>query len=472
MRRKLTQLFLILLIFVLSSCGQRKILGESVSTTESEPWIARQNAFVTEKANSPFDVEVYTKKPVQKIEGFGACFNELGWTSLSLLPEKDRNEVLAELFQPGKGLNFNVSRVPVGANDFSLGWYSYDEEKGDFALEKFNISNDEKTLIPFIQAAKQFNPELKIWASPWSPPAWMKYNEHYACHPDPKVNDLKGDSTTWLQDINMFIQEDKYMDAYARYFGKFIDAYAERGIPVFCVAPQNEYHSCQNFPSCLWKIEGLTKFVGQFLGPEMAKRNVSIMLGTNERPEAAPLEVMLNDSLAKKYITRVGFQWGGKGALPEIYAGYPHLQMYQTEQECGDGKNDWKGAVHSWDLMMYYLSNGCSVYDYWNISLEKGGISHWGWAQNSLVVVDPQEKTYEYTLEFYVMKHFSHFIQPGAVRLQTSGYENLMAFKNVKGDIIIVAGNFTGLDKSLKVKIEDKIVQIQLKPQSFNTFRF
>jgi len=471
MKNKLTQLFLFSLIFILTACQQRGVLVEWVSTTESAPWVVRQNMFVTEKAGAPFDVEVYTKESVQEIDGFGACFNELGWTSLSLLSEKDRNAVLAELFQPGKGLNFTISRVPIGANDFSLRWYSYDEEKGDFALDKFSISNDEKTLIPFIQAAKRLNPKLKIWASPWSPPAWMKYNGHYACHPDPKVNDLQGDSTTYLQGIDMFIQEDKYMDAYARYFGKFIDAYAKRGIPVFCVAPQNEYHSCQNFPSCLWNMDGLTKFVGRFLGPEMAKRNVSIMLGTNERPEAAPLEEMLNDSLAKKYITRVGFQWGGKGALPEICAGYPQLKMYQTEQECGDGKNDWKGAVHSWDLMLYYLSNGCSAYDYWNISLEKGGISHWGWAQNSLVVVDPQKKTYEYTPEFYVMKHFSHFVQPGAVCLKTSGCENLMAFKNVNGNIIIVAGNLTDSDESLKIKIEDKIVPIQLKSHSFNTFK-
>ena len=471
MKRKLARLFLVSFIFVLVACKQDVTLVEWVSTTESNPWVVNQNLFAKGSSDTAFDAEICTEEQMQEIDGFGACFNELGWKSLSLLSKIDRNAIMSELFQPGTGLNFNISRVPIGANDFSLEWYSYDEKRGDFALEKFSISNDEKTLIPFINAAKQFNPDLKIWASPWSPPTWMKHNRHYACRPDPKVNDLKGDTNTDLEGTNMFIQEDKYMETYARYFGKFIDAYREHGISIFCVAPQNEFNSCQNFPSCTWTMKGLTKFVGQFLGPEMAKRNVSIMLGTVERPNIKTLEVMLNDPYAKKYITSVGFQWAGKGALPKINANYPYLRMYQTEQECGNGKNDWKGAVYSWNLMMYYLSNGCNVYDYWNISLEKGGISRWGWAQNSLVVVDPKEKTYEYTPEFYVMKHFSHFVHPGAVRLQTTGYENLIAFKNIEGDIVIVVGNFTDAEKPLDIKIENKIVRTQLPAQSFNTFK-
>ncbi|GHT76984.1 glycosyl hydrolase [Bacteroidia bacterium] len=444
---------------------------EWISTTEAETWKAHQDLFVTDKSDSLYDVEICPEQSLQEIDGFGACFNELGWKALSLLSKKDRNTILAELFQPGKGLNFNIARMPVGANDFSLNWYSYDETKGDFALKDFNIDNDEKTLIPFIQGAKQLNPNLKIWASPWSPPTWMKYNKHYACRPDPKVNDLKGNPNTDLEGTNMFVQEDKYMEAYARYFGKFIDAYADRGIRIYCVAPQNEFNSCQNFPSCTWTIAGLTRFVGRFLGPEMARRNVSIMLGTVERPDARALEAMLNDSLAKKYITNAGFQWAGKGALPKIYTGYPYLRLYQTEQECGDGRNDWKGAVHSWELMLHYLSNGCNVYDYWNIALEKGGISRWGWAQNSLVVVNPQTKTYEYTFEFYLMKHFSHYVLPGAVRLQTFGYDNLLAFKNTNGSVIVVVSNLTGSDKPLKIKIGSKIIQANLKANSFNTIR-
>ena len=96
---------------------------------------------------------------------------------------KDKEAVLRELFAPGVGANFTVCRMPIGANDFSLDWYSYDEVPDDFSLEHFSISRDLETLVPFIKGALQYQPDLKLWASPWSPPTWMKTNKHYAAKP-------------------------------------------------------------------------------------------------------------------------------------------------------------------------------------------------------------------------------------------------------------------------------------------------
>jgi glucosylceramidase len=146
------------------------------------------------------------------------------------------------------------------------------------------------------------------------------------------------------------------------------------------------------------------------------------------------------------------------------------MKLYQTEQECGNGQNSWKSAVYSWNLMKHYLSNGIGIYDYWNISLEKGGISHWGWAQNSLVVVDPATKTYAYTFEYYVMKHHSHYILPGAKRLQTSGYEDMLAFRNPDGSIVLVAANFNDEDKPVTIRCDQRLIQPVLPANSFNTF--
>lgn len=127
-------------------------------------------------------------KPRQAVEGFGACFNELGWTSLSALSPKQRHDILRELFAPGVGANLTICRMPVGANDFSRGWYSYDETPDDFALDHFGIDNDLETLIPFIKGAQEHQPDLKLWASPWSPPTWMKRNKHYACVQRPSAS--------------------------------------------------------------------------------------------------------------------------------------------------------------------------------------------------------------------------------------------------------------------------------------------
>lgn len=148
------------------------------------------------------------------------------------------------------------------------------------------------------------------------------------------------------------------------------------------------------------------------------------------------------------------------------------MKLYQTEQECGDGRNDWNGAVYSWNLMRHYLDNGASAYMYWNISLEQGGISRWGWAQNSLVVVDPENKTFRYTPEYYVIKHLSHYVQPGAYKLETEGtYTNMLAFKNPDGSIIIALANEGNEDRRISIRIRDRVYQPLLVGHSISTIR-
>ena len=167
----------ILLCISIFSCKQQEI--EMVTSTEAESWLAVNNAAIVSQVESP-DVIINLASPLQTIDGFGTCFNELGWTSLSFLTDADREAILKELFEPDSGANFTICRMPIGANDFSRDWYSYDETDGDFAMDNFSISNDLETLVPFIKSAQKYNPSLKIWASPWSPPTWMKYNKHYA----------------------------------------------------------------------------------------------------------------------------------------------------------------------------------------------------------------------------------------------------------------------------------------------------
>jgi len=461
-------------LFLLSflAYGQKSI--EWVSTTEKQPWV-RQKALTSGTAQTKADVLVLSETTLQTIEGFGGCFNELGWTSLGALSKEDKEQIMKELFTPNTGANFTICRMPVGANDFSLDWYSYNETAGDFEMKNFSISNDLKTLVPFIKAAQQQNPALKIWASPWSPPAWMKWNNHYACAPTSSSMDKKFQNGLEVakqgkEGTNMFIQEEAYFKAYARYFSKFIEAYRERGINISTIMPQNEFNSCQIFPSCTWTAAGLAKFIGSYLGPEMAKLKVEMMFGTMERPNEALVDTILNDPLAGPFIKGVGFQWAGKGAIAGIHKRYPNLKLYQSEQECGDGKNDWKYCCYTWELMKHYLSNGANSYLYWNISLPEGGFSRWGWQQNSLVTVDPLTKTYKYNHEYYLLKHLSHFVKPGARLLKTEGtFNNLLAFRNTDDSIILVVQNTENREKKLVFKVDSDFIEIVPGANSFNT---
>lgn len=169
---------------VMSLFAQTKV--DWITTSQTEQW-KEQKGLTTAETSDKVDVEVLLDKPFQTIDGFGTCFNELGWTSLNILSPKDKENIFRELFAPGVGANFTICCMPVGANDFSRSWYSYNETDGDFEMKNFSIAHDMQTLVPFIKSAQKYNPSLKLWASPWSPLTWMKYNKHYALKGFPKT---------------------------------------------------------------------------------------------------------------------------------------------------------------------------------------------------------------------------------------------------------------------------------------------
>lgn len=446
-----------------------------VSTTEKSPWVENQSPSFCELSGMP-SAFVDSSRPKQTVEGFGASFNEFGWTSMAKLSETDRDAIMRDLFSPGVGLNLSLCRMSIGANDFSRDWYSYDEVDGDFELAHFSIANDDETVVPFIRAAKKYQPKLGLWASPWSPPTWMKRNGHYAgALPNPAFNRVENGLTAaqvQTEGTDNFKLEDPYLAAYAKYFGKFIDEYAARDIKISMVMPQNEFNSAQVFPSCVWTPTGLAKFIAH-LGPEMEKRGVEVFLGTLERPDENMALAVIADAEAGKYVKGVGVQWAGKGAIPFIHRALPKLRIYQSEQECGDGKNDWRFARYAWSLMKHNFDNGATGYMYWNMALEEGGISRWGWAQNSLVVVDPKTNSYRFSHEYQLLKHVSHFVEVGAQVLPTfswSGYEQQLAFKNPDGSIVLVVHN--GEDQAVEYMpvIDGKAMKVSLPANSFNTF--
>jgi glucosylceramidase len=446
-----------------------------ISTTSSDPWVeqATPEYIALEGMPSAF---VNSSNRKQTIEGFGASFNEFGWTAMAHLSQEDRNDIMQNLFAPGLGLNLSLCRMSIGANDFSRDWYSYDEVEGDFDLENFSIANDKETVIPFINAAKAHQPNLKLWASPWSPPTWMKRNGHYAgALPNPAFNKIENglrEDQVQTEGTDNFKMEEAYLSAYAKYFAKFIDSYSEQGIEIGMVMPQNEFNSAQVFPSCVWTPAGLTKFITH-LGPEMEKRGVEIFLGTLERANERMALDVIQDPVAGKYLSGVGVQWAGKGAIAFIHRALPELRIYQSEQECGDGKNDWRFARYAWSLMKHNFENGATGYMYWNMALEEGGVSRWGWAQNSLVVVDSKTKKYRFSHEYQLLKHVSHFVEVGAQVLPTfswSGFEQQIAFRNPNGSIVLVVHNGESEAVEYMPLIDGKAMKVTLQANSFNTF--
>lgn len=444
-----------------------------VTTTEKEAWqpaVPYQPSFSWNQLNLNID-PARTSELAQPIMGFGGCFNELGWTSLQALAKGDQESILRELFHPRDGARFTYCRMPIGANDFSTAAYSYDESDGDFELKHFSIDHDKASLIPFLHAALKYQPNLRLWASPWTPPSWMKRNHFYAeakSMPGMPDNGIRPDQIG-QEGEDMFLQDSRYFDAYARYFGRFIEAYRAEGIQIGMVMPQNEFNSAQNFPSCTWTAAGLTRFL-RYLGPEMQKRGVEVFFGTLERGNPQLLDAVLADQDVAHFIKGVGVQWAGKNALPAIHRKHPNLLVYQSEQECGDGTNTWALTGYYWQLMKHYFRAGASAYMYWNLSLAKNSLSSWGWAQNSLVSVDTAAKTYRYNHDYYLMKHLTHYVDLGAKSLETTGScDDALAFVNPDGSIAILLRNELAHVQQVQVQAGNRAVSIDLPPDSIAT---
>ncbi len=448
-------------------CSAQQI--EWKSTTETGRWQDCQGVTVTDMENHiKYDV-IVTPYKEQKIDGFGGCFNELGWVALNHLDTQQRQEVLDALFHLTDGVGFTFCRTTIGANDFARGWYSYNETDGDFKMRNFSIDHDKDYLIPYIKSALAINPDLRLWACPWSPPTWMKTNRHYA-NKSGEFNDLKEEDQVLEGD--QFIQDKRYLDAYALYLSKYVKAYKKEGIDISMIQFQNEPYTRNQYPNCLWTPEAMRNFIANHMGPLFAKKHkdVEVWFGTLNCNSMEDIHVVMGDPKARKYIKGMALQWEGKDIIDKVHRKYHDIKLMQSENECGNGAFDWDAAEHTFDLIRTYVGGGAGSYMYWNMILQDKGHSTWGWGQNAMIVIDSQKKTVNYTPEYYVMKHLSYYVRPGDHKLKTMGQdENLLAFKDKEGKTVLLYANKENKVKQMTIVINKKVLNVQFKPKSFNT---
>ena len=163
-------------------------------------------------------------------------------------------------------------------------------------------------------------------------------------------------------------------------------------------------------------------------------------------------------------------QWAGKNALPAIHEEYPKLLVFQSEQECGDGSNKWSYTAYCWQLMKHYLRSGASAYMYWNIATADAGTSTWGWAQNSLVTVDSASKKYRYNHDYYLLKHLTHFVDVGALNLQTTGTcDDALGYINPDGSVVLLIRNEQPRPQRVEVHVLDRAAMVELPADSIAT---
>jgi len=172
------------------------------------------------------------------LAGLGGAFNEQGGEAFISLPEAKRSELAEALFNPNTGAGLTLCRTAMGASDFGLGPYSYSEIPNDYAMKHFSVERDTTSVIPFIRAAMEENPDLIIFASPWSPPAWMKENG---------VMDAGKDND---RSKNALKKDPRIYAAYALYFENYVKAYAQHGVKIDRIIIQNETDMSPPYPGC------------------------------------------------------------------------------------------------------------------------------------------------------------------------------------------------------------------------------
>jgi glucosylceramidase len=427
-------------------------------------------------------IVINTAEPQQTFKGWGTCFNELDYDAWSLLSETDRTLFTKRLFNPNGDLRLGVGRISVGASDYACDWYSCDETSydgtnsdgtlnyaTDFTMEHFTIDRDRQKVIPSIKQALAENPDMTFWASPWSPPQWMKTNKHYA----QRVTNTNGcPFGVAPYDNDQFIDDERYYNAYCLYFDKFIQAYKAEGINITALAYQNEAYSNTPYPGCSWKAATTGKFLGQYLGPYMAEHqpDLTLIVGTMNTNRYDVFKTILESPGVSTYCKQVGFQWEGGQQIANIRRDYPDFELVQTESECGSGTFDWNAAAHTFQLCNHYLANGVTTYTYWNAILKDNGASNWGWIQNALVQVSSATNTAKYCPEYYAYKHYTHLIPAGSKILTCDEANLLTSALTPDGNVVIVVGNNGSTDKTLTVSIDGKLVVCKVQAKSFATY--
>lgn len=370
----------------------------------------------------------------QTIEGFGAAMTDSSaWLIERVLNPEQREAALRSLFtRQGDGIGLSYLRLPVGASDFALRDYTADDVpvgETDRRLERFSIEYDEAYIIPALQAALALNPQLRFMASPWSAPAWMKTNER-----------LQGGELAQA-----------YYQSFADYLVRFIQAYAGHGLVMDTLTPQNEpLHVTDGYPTMRMAAADQARFVRDHLGPALRAANLAtrlIIFDHNWDLWQYPMTV-LADSAAAAYVDGVAFHcYGGDvGNQSLFHEAHPALGIWFTECSGGGWATNFADNL-SWNIRNLGIGNirnwGNSLL-LWNLALDEHDGPQNGGCDNCRGVITINSSSGDVTrnVEYYVLGHFSKFVDPGAVRIESTAWaerqpENV-AFRNPDGSIVLV----------------------------------
>lgn len=413
-------------------------------------------------------VFVDPSKTFQTFIGVGGAITDASAEVFAKLPKATQQEFLTAYYDKNKGIGYTIARTNINSCDFSSDSYTYVAEN-DKALKTFDIAHDCKFKIPLIkQATAAAGGKINLFASPWSPPAWMKTNN----------NMLKGGSLL-----------PAYNQSWANYYVKFVQAYEKEGMPIWGLSVQNEPMATQRWESCLYTAEEERDFIKNFLGPTLHKNNMASkkLIGWDHNRDLIyqRASTLLADPQAAKYLWGIGFHWyetwTGSAQnfdnLKRVKEAFPDKELIFTEgcieKFSFDRINDWTLGERYGLSMINDFNAGTAAWTDWNILLdENGGPNHVGNFCFAPIHADTKTGKLLYTNSFYYIGHFSKFIKPGAKRIISSPSRSMListAFKNPDGSIVVVVMNNTDQKLPYNLWVQGNAAETVSMPHSIST---
>ena len=396
----------------------------------------------------------------QTMDGFGNCLTDGSAMLLNRMSAEARKALLNELFGTmGNGIGISYLRISLGASDLSEQPYSYDDVadgQTDFQLDRFSIAQAKIDLIPVLKEILKINPSIKIMASPWSPPTWMKSN-----------NNFKGGSL-----------KPECFGVYADYFVRYIHEMKREGISIDAITIQNEPLHPGNVPSMLMVAEDQALFVRQNLGPAFKAAGLKtriIVYDHNADKISYPLTI-LRDPEAAKYVDGSAFHlYGGRiEALSDVHAEFPQKNLYFTEQWVGaPGNLAADLAWHTKVLIIGATRNWCRNVLEWNLASDPSNNPHTaGGCTSCLGTITLEGDQVTRNPAYYVLAHAAKFVRPGSVRIASNYLDALpnVAFRTEEGKIVVVVINDSTAKKKFNISFGGKAFQAELEKGAVGTF--
>lgn len=423
---------------------------------------------VNEVYGHPGDIEgnvlnIHDDIEYQTVLGIGGAFTDSAANAWKSMSENMQNKLIEAYFDSEKGIGYNFGRLSIASCDFSTEDYTYVEE-GDETLDSFDISHDKKAVFPMVKAAQKYA-DLVLFASPWSPPVYMKTNEtrEYGGH-------LKRE----------------YYSLWAKYFAKYITACQAYGIDIWGVTLQNEPRHTQMWESCLYSVEEEIEFLG-YLGKALTETGTKILCYDHCRERVYERAKKIFESKNGKYCDGIAHHWYSGdhfGELKAFYERYPEKYNVASEGCCaitGEGiqaERDLEFAEKYAHDILGCFKNGLSAYCDWNITLdEKNGPYHnrtgRGCSAEAVVYCNKQTGELVFRTSYYYIGQISKFVKRGAKVINTSAYTESLdycAFKNPNGEIILVVMNVTDDNRNLIVRLDGHIYKTDMPSHSIATF--